>query len=129
MVTPKKFYRLVDGTGAIGFFVGIEIWFAVKETPEGYWIAPDWSLTSDVKWMKEAGLLRWTPKVGARYVQDSLDKAASQLLFRKRWQIKKLEATLRRAKAVVDYGDKLKGLSEADFGWQKAIVVKSHLGD
>lgn len=96
------FYRLSDSWSESGeVLVGLTKFYAVKETAQGYWVVPSWAYTPDWHPYRDE-YKRWTPKLGSRYCQPSLNEAKAQYAIRKRCEMRHIEARYDKCRRVLD---------------------------
>lgn len=95
---PKHYrYRTTcNEDGTVEIF--LEVFEAIKETPQGYWVVPGYS----VNWSPENQTRRWVSKwSNRRYCYATQDEAWKSYRIRAHQRVKHLQAALTIAEAAV----------------------------
>lgn len=101
------YYRLMDSWQEDGtVHVDLTRFAVIRETPQGYWVCPEWAYNSHWAQYREDNK-RWVPKLGSRYCQPSLDEAKRHYSIRKRHELRHIQARLDKVQLVLGHWDEL----------------------
>ena len=118
MTEPIKMYRFADSLFEDGLHVGLEVYYVVAETAQGYWVSPDIldarrNLPLSLRERRARGQ-RWVPKTSVRkYCYPDLTKALTSYLARKASQEGKARLQMETAQQARANETKLKELVAA----------------
>ena len=117
----KEYYRFRDILAEDGVKIVVEVFNALKETPQGYWVlkkgAPNWNGIS-TKYQRKAGVLKWISNTSRKkYCYPTVEDALFSFKKRKEAQASKLKVKLDQAEKVISSFDNFKDLPVDDFSW------------
>ena len=132
MTEPLKMYRFADSLFEDGLHVGLEVYYVVAETEQGYWVSYDIldarrTLPLSLR-ERKARKQRWVPKTSVRkYCYTDLEAALTSYLARKQSQQVHASHQLDVARHVLANKDKLKEMVAQ--GPEAFAPLRNNLGE